>query len=74
MQALQALDPDNLGKANVTYHASMDAAIKAVENGEQDVALMVQFANPENPRFVAISCPPALRTRADAGHEEPDIP
>ena len=54
MQALQALDPDNLGKANVTYYASMDAAIKAVQDGEQDVALMVQFANPENPRFEAI--------------------
>jgi hypothetical protein len=54
MQALQALDPDNLGKANVAYDGSMGAAIKAVQDGEQDVALMVQFANPENPRFVAI--------------------
>ena len=59
----------------MTYHASMDAAIKAVENGEQDVALMVQFANPENPRFVAIKAAHLhFAPAADAGHEEPDIP
>ena len=53
-KSLMALDPDNLGKANVVYKPDMDQAIAAVADGTADVALMVQFANPENPRFEAI--------------------
>jgi hypothetical protein len=52
--ALQALDPDNLGKAEITYYKNIDLAIDAVASGLQDVALMVQFPNPDNPRFEKI--------------------
>lgn len=52
---LQALDPNGLGKADVRFMPSMDEAIKAVIDGTADVALMVQFGNPENPRFQTIN-------------------
>jgi len=55
MRALMKLDPAGLGQARVTYAASMDAAIDAVADGSQDVALMVQFANPENGRFQKVN-------------------
>lgn len=49
---LQGLDPDGLGKASrIDTFQSLDAAIEAVGHGDDDVTLMVQFANPENARF-----------------------
>lgn len=46
----QKLDP-RLASVDITYAASMDAALNAVASGSADIALMVQFPNPENPRF-----------------------
>src|SRR5262249_49448558 len=55
MRSLMTLDPDHLGKGNVRFLSSIDDAITAVANGTADVMLMVQFANPDNPRFKSIS-------------------
>ena len=56
MKELMALDPNHLGKAtSVTYAPDMETAINAVADGTADVALMVQFPNPENPRFKQIA-------------------
>ncbi len=55
MQSLMALDPTHLGRATPSYLASMDDAIDAVVMGRADVALLVQFANPANPRFKAVA-------------------
>jgi hypothetical protein len=38
----------------VVYADSVDDALKAVADGDADVALMVQFANPDNARFAYI--------------------
>ena len=48
-------DPEHLGKGSPVYMDSVDAAIEAVATGKADVALMVQFPNPENPRFKMIA-------------------
>lgn len=53
---LQALDPDGLGNATrIDTFQSLDAAIEAVGKGDDDVTLMVQFANPDNARFRKVS-------------------
>ena len=52
---LMQLDPNGLGKAEPKFMDSMDAALNAVADGRADVALMVQFANPQNPRFKLIA-------------------
>jgi hypothetical protein len=49
------LDPNGIGRAEPKFLDSMDAAINAVADGRADVALMVQFANPQNPRFKLIA-------------------
>ena len=55
LHQLMQLDPNGLGKAEPKFLSSMDAAINAVADGQADVALMVQFANPQNPRFKLIA-------------------
>ncbi len=55
LHQLMQLDPNGLGKAEPKFMSSMDAAINAVADGQADVALMVQFANPQNPRFKLIA-------------------
>lgn len=55
LRQLMRLDPNGIGKAEPTFMDSMDAAINAVADGRADVALMVQFANPQNPRFKLIA-------------------
>ena len=52
---LMHLDPTGIGKAEPKFLDSMDEAIEAVANGQADVAFMVQFANPQNPRFKLIA-------------------
>lgn len=53
---LQTLDPEGLGKASrIDIFPSLDAAIEAVGKGEDDVTIVVQFANPDNARFKKIS-------------------
>lgn len=57
-QELQTLDPNGLGKAaagSVTFEPNMDIALNDVSEGKANVALMVQFPNPSNPRFKFIS-------------------
>ena len=55
LQQLMQLDPSGLGKAEPVFMASMDDALNAVADGRADVALLVQFANPNNPRFQLIA-------------------
>lgn len=55
-QELMTLDPTGLGQATrVDYLNSMDEAIKALADGQADVSLFVQFPNPQNVRFKAIT-------------------
>lgn len=55
LRQLQALDPTGLGLAEPKFLDSVDAAINAVADGQADVAVIVQFANPQNPRFKLIA-------------------
>ena len=55
LHQLIALDPTGLGTATPKFLDSIDAAINAVADGQADVALVVQFANPQNPRFKLIA-------------------
>ena len=57
MRQLMELDPEGLGKANTAemFVDNIDVALSKVANGGADVALMVQFANLDNPRFKFIA-------------------
>lgn len=55
LRQLMRLDPTGLGLAEPKFLDSIDAAIAAVADGQADVALIVQFANPQNPRFKLIT-------------------
>ncbi len=53
---LMQLDPEGLGKARqVSFYNSMDEALSALQTGQADVSLIVQFGNPANPRFKQIA-------------------
>lgn len=57
LTALRDLDPKGLGRGTVDYYKSLDDALLATAQGTSTdskvccVALVVQFGNPQNPRF-----------------------
>lgn len=55
-QLLQRIDPEGLGLArNVTYASSVDEAINQALGSQDAVTLFVQFPDPTNARFKAIT-------------------